>query len=109
MKKILYKYIPPDLAIIVKNRLIRFTQPGDFNDPFEFLPALSTKSQVIENDKKCFQHFKSKLIQTGEIKNESDLFNSWKSGRLKQIRQSSIQFLNCHLRNRFSQRNFIIR
>jgi hypothetical protein len=39
---ILYKYLPPERSDILKNRRIRFTQPGDFNDPFEFRPYIET-------------------------------------------------------------------
>lgn len=31
----LYKYLPPDKASVLGTGLIRFTQPGDLNDPFE--------------------------------------------------------------------------
>lgn len=33
---ILYKYLHPDRLDVLRDRTIRFTQPGDFNDPFEF-------------------------------------------------------------------------
>ena len=36
---ILYKYFPPERISFLDNRLIRFTQPSHFNDPFEFLPV----------------------------------------------------------------------
>jgi hypothetical protein len=36
---ILYKYLAPDRIDVLRNRLIRFTQPRAFNDPFEFRPA----------------------------------------------------------------------
>lgn len=39
---ILYKYLPPERLDILRNRRIRFTQPGDFNDPFEFRPYIAT-------------------------------------------------------------------
>lgn len=39
---ILYKYLPPERLDILRNRTIRFTQPGDFNDPFEFRPSIAT-------------------------------------------------------------------
>ena len=38
---ILYKYLHPDRVDVLKNRQIRFTQPGDFNDPFEFRPQIA--------------------------------------------------------------------
>jgi hypothetical protein len=39
---ILYKYLPPERLDVIKHRKIRFTQPGDFNDPFEFRPCIAT-------------------------------------------------------------------
>ena len=38
---LLYKYCPPERADFLKERLIRFTQPGLFNDPFDSLPAVT--------------------------------------------------------------------
>jgi hypothetical protein len=53
---ILYKYLQPGRVDVLKNRNIRFTQPGDFNDPFEFRPqiqAAASDEQVrtyVENN-----------------------------------------------------------
>ena len=33
--KLLYKYFPAERASVLENGLIRFTQAGDLNDPFE--------------------------------------------------------------------------
>jgi hypothetical protein len=38
---ILYKYLQPARVDVLKHRRIRFTQPGDFNDPFEFRPRIA--------------------------------------------------------------------
>ncbi len=37
---LLYKYLCPDRSGILQNRLIRFTPPGLFNDPFDCLPYI---------------------------------------------------------------------
>ena len=37
---ILYKYPPPDWLDVLEHKKVRFTQPGDFNDPFEFRPQI---------------------------------------------------------------------
>jgi len=37
---ILYKYLPPVRVDVLEQKMIRFTQPGDFNDPFEFRPYI---------------------------------------------------------------------
>lgn len=39
---VLYKYLQPERLDVIKHRKIRFTQPGDFNDPFEFRPCIAT-------------------------------------------------------------------
>lgn len=44
----LYKYFPLDRRHVLENGLIRFTQPGNFNDPFELHPSfdLMSKSDI---------------------------------------------------------------
>lgn len=37
---ILYKYLQSSRLDVLRNMQIRFTQPGDFNDPFEFRPRI---------------------------------------------------------------------
>ena len=37
---ILYKYLKPDRLDVLEHRRIRFTQPGDLNDPCEFRPTI---------------------------------------------------------------------
>ena len=39
---VLYKYLPPARLDVLEKRRIRFTQPGDFNDPFEFRPCIQS-------------------------------------------------------------------
>src|SRR5450631_3583432 len=48
---LLYKYFPPARSSFLKRRLIRFTQPGMFNDPFDCLPAITgyTEKEVKEH------------------------------------------------------------
>lgn len=36
----LFKYLSPDRVNILASRLIRFTSPAEFNDPFDSLPAM---------------------------------------------------------------------
>lgn len=46
---ILYKYIPPARIDVLQNHFIRFTQYGDFNDPFELNPnidKLATETEI---------------------------------------------------------------
>jgi hypothetical protein len=42
---ILYKYLHPDRLSVLRERKIRFTQPGNFNDPFEFRPRIESLMQ----------------------------------------------------------------
>lgn len=42
----LYKYLPPERRDILQNGLLRFTQPGDFNDPFELHPSFDLMSKA---------------------------------------------------------------
>jgi Protein of unknown function (DUF2971) len=39
---ILYKYLHPDRVDVLEQKMVRFTQPGDFNDPFEFRPYIES-------------------------------------------------------------------
>ena len=42
----LYKYVPYDRRDVLENGLLRFTQPGDFNDPFELHPSFDLMSKA---------------------------------------------------------------
>ncbi|WP_350431810.1 DUF2971 domain-containing protein [Shewanella sp. H8] len=52
----LYKYLDPDRISILESSLIRFTQPTDFNDPFEFKPVISTLASKAEMDQYVDQY-----------------------------------------------------
>jgi hypothetical protein len=43
---VLYKYFPIERSEFLSNRLIRFTQPSDFNDPFELHPSFDLMSKA---------------------------------------------------------------
>ncbi len=43
-----YKYLPPERLPYFKDSLLRFTQPGDLNDPFECLPVLPSIEETTE-------------------------------------------------------------
>lgn len=47
MSNILYKYLPIERLTYLENELLRFTQPLDLNDPFEWMPVLPTKEEII--------------------------------------------------------------
>ncbi len=42
----LYKYFPISRTDVIEHGLIRFTQPGDFNDPFELHPSFDLMSKA---------------------------------------------------------------
>jgi len=44
---ILYKYLQPVRLDVLRHRRIRFTQPGDFNDPFEFRPQIEAATDDV--------------------------------------------------------------
>lgn len=54
---ILYKYLQPARLDVLKNRRIRFTQPGDFNDPFEFRPKIREVASDAEVRAYVEEHF----------------------------------------------------
>ena len=47
----LFKYLEPDRVDVLASGHIRFTQPADFNDPFEFRPVISSAASKEEFDK----------------------------------------------------------
>lgn len=44
----LYKYLPPSRIDVIRDRAIRFTQYGDFNDPFELNPNINRIAEEEE-------------------------------------------------------------
>ena len=42
----IYKYFPLERRDVLENLLIRFTQPGDFNDTFELHPSFDLMSKA---------------------------------------------------------------
>ena len=46
---IAYKYCEPDRIDVLQNGMIRFTQPADFNDPFEASPSFSGDRPDLDN------------------------------------------------------------
>lgn len=45
---LLYKYFPPSRDSILAELLIRFTQPTEFNDPFDCLPSVVSSPEAIQ-------------------------------------------------------------
>src|SRR6185369_11649875 len=49
-----YKYLHPDRIDVLRNTLIRFTQPAALNDPFEVIPNLKDVRRFFANLTKHF-------------------------------------------------------
>jgi hypothetical protein len=47
MRKIVYKYLPIERLTYLEDEFVRFTPPGELNDPFECYPILPTKEEII--------------------------------------------------------------
>lgn len=63
----LYKYVSPERTDVLKNWLIRFTQPTSFNDPFEtfpYLQSLGTPEQYEDLGENLAEEFASALSES---------------------------------------------
>ena len=71
---ILYKYLQPARVDVLKQKRIRFTQPGDFNDPFEFRPRIlavaSEESVRLHAENNFDQLVDRELAKYGEFVGE---------------------------------------
>lgn len=93
----LYKYFDPPRISYFKDELLRFTQPGNFNDPFECLPSELTIDEmlkIMDNLKQMkFNEIDGQRIsetQKAELRNEfSNMFESEK----KKIRNQQENFI----------------
>jgi hypothetical protein len=54
---ILYKYLPAVRVDVLRRRAVRFTQPGDFNDPFEFRPKIQAVASSDDVRGHVEEHF----------------------------------------------------
>ncbi len=87
---ILYKYLHPDRAAdLLQHRLIRFTQPSSFNDPFDSKPCFDSvvESEFIEevcqlDDPEETQRFRAQVIEAFQ---EPEVKDWYTSGTLNNI------------------------
>jgi hypothetical protein len=88
-----YKYLHPDRSDVLKNGLIRFTQPGALNDPFEVTPNLREFRQYFERlHKQLFQ-------QMGATATNDDLQSTQQAitdtfGQWNEANASNLAFLS---------------
>src|SRR5213592_1748428 len=52
-----YKYLAPARIDVLTHRKVRFTQPGDFDDPFEFRPRIREVASDAEVQAYVEEHF----------------------------------------------------
>ncbi len=78
---ILYKYLAPDRIDVLRTRRIRFTQPDDFNDPFEFRPPISATAfhsrAIAELDGSFDQLLADELAKYGSMISPSAREQLW--------------------------------
>jgi Protein of unknown function (DUF2971) len=58
---ILYKYLPPDRLDVLRRKAVRFTQPADFNDPFEFRPKIQALASSDYVRAHVEEHFETQV------------------------------------------------
>ena len=46
-ENVIYKFLPPERISYLQDELLRITQPGDLNDPFECLPFPASQEETI--------------------------------------------------------------
>jgi len=60
---ILYKYLPPARSDVLQHKKVRLTQPGDFNDPFEFRPQIQSAASADNVRAYVEEHFETLVDQ----------------------------------------------
>jgi hypothetical protein len=73
----LFKYVTIDTLMHILSSGIRFTQPGDFNDPFELLPEICVPNDQVEQQIAIAFDIKAKRRSpsVGEVGENSDGYN----------------------------------
>jgi len=80
---ILYKYLPPSRLDVLERRRIRFTQPGDFNDPFEFRPQIAAVNS--DSNVRAYVETNFEQLVDQEISKYGALLQSLPQANLKQL------------------------
>jgi hypothetical protein len=71
----LFKYMGGDRAIqVLRDQSIRFTQPGQFNDPFELCPTLD-----VARLKKAYLALLSVRRKKSAGKSEKEIWLAWRT------------------------------
>ncbi len=60
---VLYKYLTPVRLDVLRHKRVRFTQPGDFNDPFEFRPQIQSAASADDVRAYVEEHFETLVDQ----------------------------------------------
>lgn len=85
MSDIIYKYLPIERLSYLENELLRFTQPGDLNDPFECLPIHPTIEETIYVIEKVLKMETEKLNKLKLSKSERINFRNSLTRKYKTI------------------------
>lgn len=112
---ILYKYFPSGRLDVLANRNIRFTQPGDFNDPFEFRPRIESAAheqevrshlennfdQLVDDELKKYGALlppqlldEMKVLALGQKSRIQDIYRLLEPGVLEHVSSAIDGFLN---------------
>jgi len=83
---VLYKYFPMERTEFLSNRLMRFTQPGDFNDPFELHPSFDLLSKADIADLPPSPDGKGRILTNEALQR---MFSAILPGMQKQLNQQA--------------------
>ena len=91
----LYKYVTPELVVVIQNLSIRFSPPSAFNDPFESLPDtkfLETKEWIDEAKTNVVRELSQALSHLSERSRE-EVFLQRYAERLQIYEQDALTAL----------------
>src|SRR5580698_7951792 len=100
---VLYKYLAPDRLDVPEGRLIRFTQPAAFNDPFEINPCIESafsQDHLREHVEQNFEEILKRELKEYPVlrrllpdEQVIDLLRPFKSRILEIVQMLTPQFL----------------
>lgn len=104
MTTIVYKYVPEERLTYLEDELIRITQPGDLNDPFELMPVIPSESEIINILRQAYNELiednnRSKLPKNKRIENRQLLMRRFKSDERKMLRNEPDSLKNYFFNN----------
>lgn len=95
---LLYKYLCPDRRHILQNRLIRFTPPGLFDDPFDCLPYVEGyKADFLENSVNKAVESNRALLKSKGMSFPDSFWLNWKQELLHKYTADPLWLGSRHL------------